>query len=155
MSDPATMAYNVGFDVPYPGYHRDTGCIDFPESDWARWLDWCAAETASGARFHAIVDVGGTAVGEAGFRVDGDEAHLHLVIDARHAGHGHGSRALALLVAQAFRRPDVHRVVDEYPADREPAETVFVRAGFVRQDRIVVLTRPAATGGEGPRERGA
>jgi hypothetical protein len=55
MSDPATMAYNAGVDVAYPGYHRDTGCIDFPEHEWTRWLDGTrtplTAQPRHGARF--------------------------------------------------------------------------------------------------------
>lgn len=31
MSDPETMSYNAGWNVDYPGYHRDTGCIDYPD----------------------------------------------------------------------------------------------------------------------------
>lgn len=30
-SDPETMAYNAGWDVDYDGYHRDTGCVDYPD----------------------------------------------------------------------------------------------------------------------------
>lgn len=35
MADPETMVYNANWDVDYDGYHRDTGCIDFPEEEWA------------------------------------------------------------------------------------------------------------------------
>ena len=35
MTDPTTMSYNVNWDVSYDGYHKDTGCIDFPQSQWA------------------------------------------------------------------------------------------------------------------------
>lgn len=30
MSQPDTMDYNKGYDVSFEGYHKDTGCIDFP-----------------------------------------------------------------------------------------------------------------------------
>ena len=59
MSDPETMSYNAGWDVNYPGYHRDTGCIDCPDEALANWYDpWigivsmlisCAAPTAHGS----------------------------------------------------------------------------------------------------------
>ena len=39
MSDPETMSYNAGWDVNYPGYHRDTGCIDYPDEALANWYD--------------------------------------------------------------------------------------------------------------------
>lgn len=60
MSDPRTMAYNVGFDIPHPGYHRDTGCIDFPEADWDAWLQRCVADADAGRSFHAFVAAGRT-----------------------------------------------------------------------------------------------
>ena len=39
MEDPATMNYNSGYDVSSPGYHYDTGCIDFPKSQWENWFN--------------------------------------------------------------------------------------------------------------------
>ncbi|MBQ1690249.1 MAG: hypothetical protein II018_03190 [Firmicutes bacterium] len=30
MSDPVTMSYNRGYDLGFDGYHKNTGCIDFP-----------------------------------------------------------------------------------------------------------------------------
>lgn len=32
-----TMDYNKGYDVSFEGYHKDTGCIDFPKSKWTDW----------------------------------------------------------------------------------------------------------------------
>ena len=32
LADPATMAYNRGYDLSFEGYHPQTGCIDFPET---------------------------------------------------------------------------------------------------------------------------
>ena len=37
LSDPATMRYNKGYGLSFPGYHNDTGCIDFPREDWDGW----------------------------------------------------------------------------------------------------------------------
>lgn len=39
MSDPNTMAYNAGYDVGFEGYHKDTGCIDFPQDKWQEWAN--------------------------------------------------------------------------------------------------------------------
>ena len=42
LGDSATMSYNKGYELGFPGYHNDTGCIDFPveaHSGWyARWI---------------------------------------------------------------------------------------------------------------------
>ena len=141
MSDPATMAYNAVFDLPHLTYHRATGCLDFPREGWADWLDRCAEDAPW--RFHAMVDAGGVVVGEAGFRIEQREAHLHLVIEARQAGRGYGSAALALVLAAAFARPDVDAVVDGFPADRAVAERLFHAHGFVRTGGTVRLARSA------------
>lgn len=34
LNEPATMSYYAGLKLDLPGYHSDTGCIDFPESAW-------------------------------------------------------------------------------------------------------------------------
>ena len=141
MSDPVTMAYNAGFDVAYDGYHQETGCIDFPEAEWDAWLHRCAADADAGVAFHAVVDVSGTVVGEAAFRVAAAMAHLHVVIEARHAGRGYGTAALQLLLDEAFARPEVLACVDEFPQSRAAAEGLFRRRGFDRQGGRVVLTR--------------
>lgn len=39
LADPAFMSYNVGWAVDFPGYHRDTGCVDFPPDAWDAWYD--------------------------------------------------------------------------------------------------------------------
>jgi len=144
MSDPATMAYNAGFDVAYRGYHRDTGCIDFPAAEWDAWLRRVDVAAACGDRFHAMVEADGAVVGEAAFRVAHGTAHLHLVIEAAHAGRGHGSAALRLLVAEALGRLDVAVVADEFPASREAAERLFRRHGFVRDGARVTLARASS-----------
>ncbi len=36
LSDPETMSYNAGCDLGFPGYHNDTGCIDFPRGGLGR-----------------------------------------------------------------------------------------------------------------------
>ena len=44
-SDPETMSYNAGWDVDYAGYHRDTGCIDYPDEALPDWYDeWVGKE---------------------------------------------------------------------------------------------------------------
>ena len=37
LSQPETMAYNRGYDLPFEGYDRTTGCIAFPREKWAEW----------------------------------------------------------------------------------------------------------------------
>ena len=39
MSDPETMSYNANWDVNYDGYHRDTGCVDYPDAVLPAWYE--------------------------------------------------------------------------------------------------------------------
>lgn len=39
MQDPDTMSYNRGYDLTFDGYDKATGCIDFPEQEWAGGLE--------------------------------------------------------------------------------------------------------------------
>lgn len=40
LSQPETMAYNRGYNLNFRGYHKDTGCIDFPQTKWDDWYDF-------------------------------------------------------------------------------------------------------------------
>lgn len=145
MADPATMSYNAGFP-PAPGYETATGCIDFPAECHEPWL---RAWTTSPDRFCAVLadDDVAPPLGEVAFRVTPDGvAHLHVLVTAAHRGRGIGATALRLLVAAAFARADVSSLADEFPPDREPAETHFRRAGFLRDGDSVILARAAYTG---------
>ena len=45
LHSPEAMSYNANWDVSFPGYHRDTGCIDFPPSSEEPWFrDWIGQE---------------------------------------------------------------------------------------------------------------
>lgn len=45
MSDPETMSYNANWDVNYDGYHRDTGCVDYPDAVLPAWYENIGAGT--------------------------------------------------------------------------------------------------------------
>ena len=53
MSDPATMAYNAGWDMDFDGYHKDTGCIDCPDEELPDWYDYWIGQEPE--RFYAYI----------------------------------------------------------------------------------------------------
>jgi RimJ/RimL family protein N-acetyltransferase len=135
MADPATMAYTAR-----AGADPADGCLAFPVEVHEAWLrHW---QQHPDERFHAVLEHEGTVVGEVAFRVEDGEALLHLLVVAGARGSGLGAVALAALVARAWAHPGVRRLVDELPADREPAATLFRRAGFERVGERVVQHRP-------------
>ena len=52
LADPETMSYNRGYDLPFEGYNRETGCIAFPETAWAAWHSRFVGQSG---RFYAYV----------------------------------------------------------------------------------------------------
>ena len=53
MSDPETMSYNANWDVNYDGYHRDTGCVDYPDAVLPAWYENMVGQEPE--RFYAYI----------------------------------------------------------------------------------------------------
>lgn len=130
MADPATMDYNRGY-APCPGYHRDTGCIDFPPSEWADWYArWIGNEPE---RFYAYLErEDGAWVGEVNFhRSPSDPWHdMGVVIEAKYRGQGYGLEALHLLIHQAFDVCGIDALHNDFENSRDAAWRMHLAAGF-------------------------
>lgn len=134
MADPATMAYNANWDVAYPGYHRDTGCIDFPKEQWADWYaDWIGQEPM---RFYAYIrrKEDGLWVGDVNFHYNHEKGwwDMGIVIYAPCRGKGYAVPALRLLLDHAFRVCKVGRIHNEFEIARneQSAWKSHFAAGF-------------------------
>lgn len=127
MADPATMSYNIGWNVGYAGYHRETGCIDFPASEWAGWYArWMDAEPE---RFYAYLRrrADGAFLGEVDYHItpERDWWDMGVVLFAPYRGKGYAAPALRLLARQAFGA-GVTRLHNEFELAR--GETAAWRA---------------------------
>lgn len=157
-ADPATMSYNAGWDVDFPGYHRDTGCVDFPESKWASWhAAWVNREPK---RFYAYIQrsADGMWLGEVNFHYvpEKDWWDMGIVLCASCRGKGYGTPALRLLLDHAFRDCGVTRVHNDFEPARAAAGKIHRDAGF-RDMGIdeagllhLMLTREDYLAGENP-----
>lgn len=127
-ADPATMAYNAGWDVSYPGYHPDTGCIDFPESEWAGKLADLVGHEPE--RFYAFVRDSGTGdfVGEVNFHDGG--LGMGVLLYAPFRGRGYGLPALELLLHRAFVDCGVPKLCNSFETVRDAGLAVHLAAGF-------------------------
>lgn len=131
-ADPATMAYNAGWDVSYPGFHPDTGCIDFLESEWAEKCQyWVGREPE---RFYALLRerATGDLVGEVNF-YRGDAAgryDMGIVVYAPYRGRGYGREGLDLLLRRAFLACGVPVLRNSFEEGRDPGLTIHREAGF-------------------------
>lgn len=131
-ADPETMAYNAGWDVRYPGYHPDTGCIDFPESEWADNHALLVGHEPE--QFYALVreKKTGSFVGEVNYHYSPSEDSygMGIVLYAPFRGRGYGAPALELLLRRAFVRNGVPRLRNTFEPERGPGLAVHKKAGF-------------------------
>ena len=131
LSDPDTMSYNAGYNLGFDGYDNKTGCIDFPESDWAEWYDYYIGREPE--RFYAyIVKPDGEFIGEVNLYKGAESKtyNMGIVIEAKHRGKGYAEKALKLLLKQAFDVLGAEAVVNDFEDTRVSAVKIHLKAGF-------------------------
>ena len=132
MSDPETMSYNANWDVDWDGYHRETGCIDFPESEWSEWYEyWTGSEPE---RFYAYIkrSSDGAWIGEISFHYtrEHDWWDMGIVIHAPYRGKGYSVPALRLMLDHAFRDCGIARLHNDFEVTRPAGLQTHLAAGF-------------------------
>ena len=130
--DPETMAYNAGWDVSYAGYHPDTGCIDFPESEWQEKHARLVGHEPE--CFYAFVRLksNGQFAGEVNFHyTDKDDWwDMGVLIHAPFRGKGYGRMALELLLRRAFLECEISKLHNSFETTRDPGMAIHLNAGF-------------------------
>ncbi len=132
MSDPETMSYNAGWDVEYDGYHRDTGCIDYPDEVLPTWYkNWVGKEPD---RFYAYIKRSSDEawIGDVNFHYtpEKDWWDMGIVIYAPYRGKGYAVPALRLLLDQAFRVCGISRLHNDFETTRDAAWVIHRKVGF-------------------------
>lgn len=127
MEDAQTMEYNAGYEVSYDGYHKNTGCIDFPKEKWEAWH----AKIENGSIFYAYIVVDNKFVGYVNFKKteNPEIATMGILIKASERGKGYMRPALELLFLQA-KKQNVKVLKDTVPKSRQNALKVFFDFGF-------------------------
>ena len=132
LADPATMAYNRGYDVDYEGYHRDTGCIDFPEAAWAQWHRWFIGNEPD--RFYAYVvrKSDRAFIGEVNLHRSGESGwhDMGIVLEAKYRGMGYAEEALSLLLSHGFEEMGAAAVQNDFEDSRAAAVRTHLACGF-------------------------
>lgn len=148
MGDAETMSYNKGYDLRLDGYHRDTGCIDFPRSEWAAWHAFFVGQEPR--RFYAYVMrlEDGAFIGEVNVHQSAENPwyEMGIVLEARHRGQGYAGEALRLLLTHAFTVLNVPAVHNDFEQTRTAALRLHLNAGFTEIRRCggmveLLLTR--------------
>jgi len=132
MADPATMSYNAGWDVDYDGYHRDTGCIDYPDEVLPGWHSrWIGAEPE---RFYAYIKrcSDGAWIGDVNFHYvpEKDWYDMGIVLYAPYRGQGYAVPGLKLLLDRAFRVCGISKLHNEFETTRDAAWAIHCKLGF-------------------------
>ena len=132
LCDPEFMAHNAGWDLSYEGYDRDTGCIQWPESEWDAFAERLALPADRQGYFFVRDTATGEFVGHAHYTVQPDGAALIglNVVPSRRA-RGLGERVLRPLVDRVWRDTTAVEIVNDFEDEREPAVCVHRRCGFV------------------------
>ena len=136
MSDPNTMAYNAGYDVNYEGYHKNTGCINFPQD---KWQEWANTKLNNSNFFYAyILDIETNQfVGYVNFNKDPKTKRATMGIVIKSEFHGQGYMRPAMMkVIEMAKEKGVEFLTDTVPENREKALKVFYDLGFKKTGKF-------------------
>ena len=127
--DPNTMSYNAGYDVVYPGYHYDTGCIDFPKEKWKNTYEKRKKEN----RYFAYIKECSINryIGYVNYQYNknDDIYECGILIENKYRGKGYSKDALRLLIKEANKN-GVKYLYDTFEKDRGNALKIFLDVGF-------------------------
>ena len=132
LADPETMSYNSGYDLDYEGYDNQTGCIAFPQNEWAEWYEYFIGHKD---RYYAYVMryEDESPVGEVNLHMSPDEKDTYdmgVVIQAEYRHQGYGKEALELLLHHAFVSMNAEKVRNTFENDRDDAWRIHKACGF-------------------------
>lgn len=132
MSDPDTMAYNKGYDLPFEGYDRETGCIAFPREAWAGWYACFVGREPLRYYAYIVRERDGAFLGEVNLHKSaGHTWHdMGIVLEARYRGQRYSVEALRLLLRQAFEVMRLSAVHNNFETSRSASVRAHLSAGF-------------------------
>ena len=133
LADPATMAYNKGYDIDFPGYDKESGTITYSDSYLKKWYDLYF--TNPGEYFYAyIYDQDLKAfVGDVNFHPSKNNPHtrdIGIVIKDEFRGKGYGKAALKLLIDKAFSFDSIGALWNNFEKERASALKIHEDLGF-------------------------
>ena len=134
LNDPDTMSYNRNYDLDIEGYHKDTGCLDFPKEDWQAWYQYFVC--GEPMRFYAYIvrSEDEAFIGEVNLHKvqSHDWYEMGIVLEHKHRGNGYAEEALNLLLKHAFENLNADAVHNEFEDTRYAAVKTHLFAGFTQ-----------------------
>ncbi len=143
LSDKATMSYNKGYNLDFPGYDSETGCITFPKDKWEEWFaHWIVGYPE---RFYAYIrNENLDFVGEVKLEKDSENTYsMGIVVHNKHRGKGYAEKALEMLLKTAFQELGAVEVHNNFEKNSKVALKAHLKCGFEierEQDGIIYLT---------------
>ncbi|MEG2290725.1 MAG: GNAT family N-acetyltransferase [Clostridium sp.] len=148
MSQPDTMDYNKGYDISYEGYHKDTGCIDFPENKWRNWHSNRVDKKPEYFYAYITREDDNSFIGEVNLNLSDKDKYydMGIVLEAKYRGAGYSLEALKKLMKVAFETYDALEVHNDFETTRKSAIEIHKAVGFNIIDEVngiakLVITR--------------
>ena len=132
MSQPDTMDYNKGYDVSFEGYHKDTGCIDFPKNKWTEWHSYMVNNKPKCFYAYITRKEDNTFIGEVNIHWNNDKKwyEMGIVLESKYRGMRYSLEALKNLLRVAFDEYNAPAVHNDFEIIREAAIALHKAAGF-------------------------
>lgn len=133
LADPATMAYNKGYDLNFPGYDKERGTITPSDKYWEKWYDLYFTNPVK--YFYAYIydqDLK-IFVGDVNFHPsdsNSDARDIGIVIKDEFRGKGYGKAGLKLLIDKAFSFDSIRVLCNNFEKERTAALEIHEDLGF-------------------------
>lgn len=124
------MAYNAGWELQHPGYDNETGCIDWPQSQWDGFLAVYQRDPAQADYFYLRDVRADEYIGHVHYTVSGGDAEIGINIIPERRRQGWGTEALRLLVGQIWAATSVALIVNDLEETRTSAIRLHRKVGF-------------------------
>ena len=128
---PGVQGPRPGWDLDHPGYDRVTGCIDWPQDQWAAFEAWLLLLADRHGYFCVRDPTASAYIGHAHYEVDVGVAHIGINLVPEVRGSGLGVAVLTLLITRVWADSAATHAINECEDDRTPAFRTHRRCGFV------------------------
>jgi len=132
LSQQETMSYNKGYDIDNQLYHKESGCIDFPKSNWESWYKKRVQNQPDFYYAYIQRTSDGKFVGEVNLHYNEsyDWFEMGIVVEEQYRGQCYSLCALKQLLKVAFEELKANGVHNNFEHNRYAAVKTHVDSGF-------------------------
>ena len=136
LMQPETMDYNKWYELNFLGYHKDTGCIEFPKNQWLKWFAFWVNNKPISYYAYIVRETDGEFVGDVNLHYNAvhDWYDMGIVIESKYRGLGYSKQALCQLLKIAFEEYRAKAVHNNFESSRNRAYKLHIDAGFKMLD---------------------